>query len=120
MPPRDAKIKAFGKPIGQADVSFTMKQCVHTDLGADRHVATPGGADHWRRVRLGGDRKERRRYTSRRALFLFEKGSLGFWERGRDLNLRPLGYKPYDAHLCHYGLSRTTALISANLRAKLS
>jgi hypothetical protein len=39
---RDAKIdwKALSKRIGHADVTFTMKQYVQTDLEADRHVAT--------------------------------------------------------------------------------
>jgi integrase len=39
---RDAKIdwKALSKRIGHADVAFTMKQYVQTDLEADREVAT--------------------------------------------------------------------------------
>ena len=39
---RDAKIdwKALSKRIGHADVAFTMKQYVQTDLEADRQVAT--------------------------------------------------------------------------------
>lgn len=39
---RDAKIdwKALSKQIGHADVAFTMKQYVQTDLEADRQVAT--------------------------------------------------------------------------------
>jgi integrase len=39
---RDARIdwKALSKRIGHADVAFTMKQCVQTDLEADRQVAT--------------------------------------------------------------------------------
>lgn len=39
---RDAKIdwKAFSQRIGHADVAFTMKQYVQTDLEADRRVAT--------------------------------------------------------------------------------
>jgi integrase len=39
---RDAKIdwKALSKRIGHADVAFTMKQYVQTDLDADRQVAT--------------------------------------------------------------------------------
>jgi integrase len=39
---RDAKIdwKAFSKRIGHADVAFTMKQYVQTDLEADRQVAS--------------------------------------------------------------------------------
>lgn len=38
---RDAKIdwKALSKRIGHADVAFTMKQYVQTDLEADRQVA---------------------------------------------------------------------------------
>jgi hypothetical protein len=38
---RDAKIdwKALSKRIGHADVAFTMKQYVQTDLEADRRVA---------------------------------------------------------------------------------
>jgi integrase len=38
---RDAKIdwKALSKRIGHADVAFTMKQYVQTDLAADRQVA---------------------------------------------------------------------------------
>ena len=38
---RDARIdwKALSKRIGRADVAFTMKQCVQTDLEADRQVA---------------------------------------------------------------------------------
>jgi hypothetical protein len=38
---RDAKFdwKALSKRIGQADVAFTMKQYVQTDLEADRQVA---------------------------------------------------------------------------------
>jgi hypothetical protein len=48
---RNAKIdwKALSKRICHADVSFTMKQCVQTDLDADREVANtltgliPGG-----------------------------------------------------------------------------
>jgi integrase len=38
---RDAKIdwKALSKRIGHSDVAFTMKQCVQTDLEADRQVA---------------------------------------------------------------------------------
>jgi extradiol dioxygenase family protein len=38
---RNAKIdwKALSKRIGQADVTFTMKQYVQTDLEADRRVA---------------------------------------------------------------------------------
>jgi hypothetical protein len=38
---RDAKIdwKALSKRIGHADVAFTMKQYVQTDLEADRLVA---------------------------------------------------------------------------------
>jgi integrase len=38
---RDAKIewKALSKRIGHADVAFTMKQYVQTDLDADRQVA---------------------------------------------------------------------------------
>jgi integrase len=38
---RDAKIdwKALSQRIGHADVAFTMKQCVQTDLEADRQVA---------------------------------------------------------------------------------
>jgi integrase len=38
---RDAKIdwKALSKRIGHADVAFTMRQCVQTDLEADRQVA---------------------------------------------------------------------------------
>jgi hypothetical protein len=41
-PGRDAKIdgKALSKRIGHADVAFTMKQYVQTDLEADRQVAT--------------------------------------------------------------------------------
>jgi integrase len=39
---RDAKIdwKALSRRIGHADVAFTMKQYVQTDLEADRRVAT--------------------------------------------------------------------------------
>jgi hypothetical protein len=39
---RDAKIdwKALSQRIGHADVAFTMKQYVQTDLEADRRVAT--------------------------------------------------------------------------------
>ena len=39
---RDAKIdwKALSKRIGHADVAFTMKRYVQTDLEADREVAT--------------------------------------------------------------------------------
>ena len=39
---RDAKIdwKALSRRIGHADVAFTMKQYVQTDLEADRQVAT--------------------------------------------------------------------------------
>ena len=39
---RDATIdwKALSKRIGHADVAFTMKQYVQTDLEADRQVAT--------------------------------------------------------------------------------
>ena len=39
---RDAKIdwKALSERIGHADVAFTMKQYVQTDLEADRRVAT--------------------------------------------------------------------------------
>jgi hypothetical protein len=39
---RDAKIdwKALSRRIGHADVAFTMKQNVQTDLEADRRVAT--------------------------------------------------------------------------------
>lgn len=39
---RDAKIdwKALSQRIGHADVAFTMKQYVQTDLVADRQVAT--------------------------------------------------------------------------------
>ena len=39
---RNAKIdwKALSKRIGHADVAFTMKQYVQTDLEADREVAT--------------------------------------------------------------------------------
>jgi len=38
---RDAKIdwKALSQRIGHADVAFTMKQYVQTDLEADRQVA---------------------------------------------------------------------------------
>jgi hypothetical protein len=38
---RNAKIdwKALSKRIGHADVAFTMKQYVQTDLAADREVA---------------------------------------------------------------------------------
>jgi integrase len=38
---RDAKIdwKALSQRIGRADVAFTMKQYVQTDLEADRQVA---------------------------------------------------------------------------------
>ena len=38
---RNAKIdwKALSKRIGHADVAFTMRQYVQTDLEADRHVA---------------------------------------------------------------------------------
>lgn len=38
----DAKIdwKALSKRIGHADVAFTMKQYVQTDLEADRQVAS--------------------------------------------------------------------------------
>ncbi|HTQ91676.1 MAG TPA: hypothetical protein VMK84_19495 [Streptosporangiaceae bacterium] len=38
---RDAKIdwKALSRRIGHADVAFTMKQYVQTDLEADRRVA---------------------------------------------------------------------------------
>ena len=38
---RDAKIdwKALSKRIGHADVAFTMRQYVQTDLEADREVA---------------------------------------------------------------------------------
>jgi hypothetical protein len=40
--PRDAKIdwKALSRRIGHADVAFTMKQYVQTDLEADRQVAS--------------------------------------------------------------------------------
>ena len=40
-PGRDAKIdwKALSRRIGHADVAFTMKQYVQTDLEADRQVA---------------------------------------------------------------------------------
>jgi hypothetical protein len=39
---RSAKIdwKALSKRIGRADVAFTMRQYVQTDLEADREVAT--------------------------------------------------------------------------------
>ena len=39
---RDTKIdwKALSQRIGHADVAFTMKQYVQTDLEADRRVAT--------------------------------------------------------------------------------
>jgi hypothetical protein len=39
--PRNAKIdwKALSKRLGHADVAFTMKQYVQTDLEADREVA---------------------------------------------------------------------------------
>jgi len=39
---RDAKIdwKALSKRLGHADVAFTMKQYVQSDLAADRQVAT--------------------------------------------------------------------------------
>ena len=39
---RDARIdwKALSRRIGHADVAFTMKQYVHTDLEADRQVAS--------------------------------------------------------------------------------
>jgi extradiol dioxygenase family protein len=49
---RDAKIdwKALSKRIGHADVAFTMKQYVQTDLEADRQVAntlaSPGEKGH--------------------------------------------------------------------------
>ena len=40
---RSAKIdwKALSKRIGHADVAFTMKQYVHTDLEADGKLRTP-------------------------------------------------------------------------------
>jgi len=47
---RDAKIdwKALSKRIGHADVAFTMKQYVQTDLEADRQVGngSPGEKGH--------------------------------------------------------------------------
>ena len=64
---RDAKIdwKALSKRIGHADVAFTMKQYVQTDLEADRQVANTlaeliiGGSlasyrDHWDEPARGG------------------------------------------------------------------
>jgi integrase len=44
---RDAKIdwKALSRRLGHADVAFTMKQYVQTDLEADRQVAN---TDHRR------------------------------------------------------------------------
>ena len=88
---RDAKIdwKALSQRIGHADVAFTMKQYVQTDLEADRQVANTlaeliiGGALVSTEVQ-----NDRRRGLSRRpctnpctnhmqkALSLFEKGPL--------------------------------------------
>jgi integrase len=59
---RDAKIdwKALSKRIGHADVAFTMKQYVRTDLEADRQVANTladliiGGASATGIERRGG------------------------------------------------------------------
>ncbi len=57
---RNAKIdwKALSQRIGHADVAFTMKQYVQTDLEADRQVAnTLARADHRRFARLHRDHR---------------------------------------------------------------
>jgi hypothetical protein len=49
-------VEALSKRIGHADVTFTMKQYVQTDLEADRQVANTLAelADHRRFARLPG------------------------------------------------------------------
>ena len=95
---RDAKIDwtALSQRIGHADVAFTMKQYVQTDLEADRQVAnTLAELNHRRRARLTGGQNDRRRRLSGRpcanplanlmqkALSLFEKGPLALVAGGR-------------------------------------
>ena len=64
---RDAKIdwKALSQRIGHADVAFTMKQYVQTDLEADRQVANTlaeliigGSLASTRSQRMRGDRPD--------------------------------------------------------------
>ena len=94
---RDAKIdwKALSKRIGHADVAFTMKQYVQTDLEADRQVANTlaeliiGGSlastrdqQHETGRRRGGGGLSEPPFTNplanhmQEALSLFEKGPL--------------------------------------------
>ena len=88
---RDAKIdwKALSQRIGHADVAFTMKQYVQTDLEADRQVANTlaeliiGGSlassDHWDGPRGGVNEPAfTNQFTNhmQKALSLFEKGPL--------------------------------------------
>jgi hypothetical protein len=53
-----------------------------------------------------------------KALSLFEKGPSAL-VAGEDLNLRPLGYEPYDARLPRLGLSPVTTLTSADLHSEV-
>ena len=92
---RDAKIdwKALSKRIGHADVAFTMKQYVQTDLEADRQVANTlaqliiGGslasieiADETGGARcLTGRRAQIRAQTSCRRPFLCSRKGLWPW-----------------------------------------
>ena len=68
---RDAKIdwKALSKRIGHADVAFTMKQYVQTDLEGDRQVA-----NILAELIIGGSLASP---AVQKALSPFEKGPLG-------------------------------------------
>jgi hypothetical protein len=117
---RDAKIdwKALSKRIGHADVAFTMKQYVQTDLEADRQVANTLAE-----LIIGGTLASPAASTAvaslanplanhmQKALSLFEKGPLAL-VAGADLNPRPLGYEPYDVCLYRLASSLVAALTS--------
>ena len=114
---RDAKIdwKALSQRIGHADVAFTMKQYVQTDLEADRQVANTlaeliiGGSLVSTEIDDRGGRHERRVHErdARSANPLHKPQARGplpvrnrasdFRSGGQDLNLRPLGYEPSEA-----------------------